>query len=1512
MDHDTKQPHSTNPEDEPDPKTADYSTAATVLALLLLPLLAAGAAASAKVEPSRAEPGPEAAAAYELCETEKTRRAGCEAFLDQLTEGTADPWAFRGAVLCAAEVRGFRRRTLATLDRLPQDSALVLFARGGLHVENQEYETAEQLLRQAVAREPELALAWSTLGFAIRRRGDAAAAIPHIEEALRLAPELVPVQQELLQARLYAGVFDRLLDRLAAIPERWESIGESLIPISGKHPYEIYVTASEEEKNPRALGLIAALTAIPIEYRAAFINAWLRVFQPTEVDLWRPADLIAEKQTTNVVEAALAIEAWLQWAEALGRRDALFYAAGWGLETAYDQSDVASVLRIARSWAELPASPGTRLGRARVALAYAQLLSHGGNLKSSLAAYRKAGILYQATGDRRGQAASWFGVAEVLSHLGNNQDALTAYRKARAIFQSEDTPVNVAYTLAGEADVLFRFGDNEGALAAYRKARALYRKEDDRLGQGHTWNDEADVLFHLGDNEGALAAHRKARSLYEAVGARMGEGNTWTGEGDVLFYLGDIEGALAAHRKARALFEAVGVWLNEANTWIGEGDILFRLGDNQGALAAYRKARSLYHEVTDRLGEGRSWRGEAEVLLFLNDITGSLAASRKARSLAEAVGDRTGEGNSWLTEGDVLLRRGENMPSLAAFRRARSFFQGIADKSGEGWSWRGEAEVLFWLGRTEESLATYRKARALFAAVDDKFGKAKTWQGEGELLIWIGDHEEALVAFREARSLFQAVGDKAGEGSSWRGEAAALRYLGHNQDSLAACRRARVLARTGGDKIGEATAWSDEALALHLPGRYEQALHACRTARVLFQVVGDQNGQGDTWFSEGRTLSTLQEDERSLNAYRKARALYNEVGEKLGQGNTWLGEGEVLWRQAEYESSLAAYHEARTLYQATGEKRSEGNSWVAEADLRLDLGEYEQSLKMYRQARSLYQAVGDRLGEGNTLSGEARVLWRQGDYQSAAAQAAAAVRCFERSGVIPNRINALLVETSATSMLRQPGKAMTLALEGIRLHEDWRQRFITDRHRTPVDQQVYSAYDILISILSTRPAQAAEALTYTEKARSRVLLDLLATGPGYGEDRLSLNLARERLQGRLEEIEHALKEAGSTEIMEELLARQQQLEQKLDWNVYEQRAAGRRLAVAEPLDSTGIQAVASDNGPILIYYAVADKVIGFVVLPDQIEIQVEQIEISWADLKENVGILVYHLANPIREPQSRSPARQLWNQLIDPFVRHLPPGGRLTIIPHGPFHQVPFEALLDSEGHRLFERWNVSIAPSASALAFARRRHRPAADADAFVAFASGRGLKRPSAEVAEIARFFGEQQVVLELTNANYHNYKTIASRSRQLVIASRGVHVSGDHSRHGTYLEIRATSGAHDSRLTAAEIAGIPIEAELVTLAACDTAAGEALLSDERLDLSRAFLIAGAAAVLATRWKVPEDVATSRFLIDFYRAYRRGGPQGRGMRKDEALTLARRLSRERGDPAVIWAAWVLIGDPR
>jgi CHAT domain-containing protein len=404
---------------------------------------------------------------------------------------------------------------------------------------------------------------------------------------------------------------------------------------------------------------------------------------------------------------------------------------------------------------------------------------------------------------------------------------------------------------------------------------------------------------------------------------------------------------------------------------------------------------------------------------------------------------------------------------------------------------------------------------------------------------------------------------------------------------------------------------------------------------------------------------------------------------------------------------------------------------------------------------------------------------------------------------------------------------------------------------------------------------------------------------------------RQRLETEIWRIEEKLRNTAALDQQAVLRSRRRLLNQELEWNSY-QRIAAQEVALSEApsLDAVAIKTLALETGPLLIYYSAEQEVWGFLILPGKNEIVLRSIALSWGDLEREIRDLTHDLANPIYEPHAETQARKLWDLLVAPFAEQIPAGGPLVLVPHRALHGLPFESLLDPAGKPLFERWQISVTPSASALDFARRRHAAPSPGDSFLGFSSGRGLSLPTTEVAEISGFFVTGQAAFHPTVANYQNYLERVAQARHLLIATRGVHLEG--SRSETYLEIDPTQEVHDSRLSAAEIATIPLQAELVTLAACDTSYGHALLSDERLDLTRSFLIARAAAVLATRWKVPEDTVTSRFLADFYRAYRRGGPQGTGVRKDKALTEARRRSRERGDPAQVWAAWVLVGDAR
>lgn len=113
-------------------------------------------------------------------------------------------------------------------------------------------------------------------------------------------------------------------------------------------------------------------------------------------------------------------------------------------------------------------------------------------------------------------------------------------------------------------------------------------------------------------------------------------------------------------------------------------------------------------------------------------------------------------------------------------------------------------------------------------------------------------------------------------------------------------------------------------------------------------------------------------------------------------------------------------------------------------------------------------------------------------------------------------------------------------------------------------------------------------------------------------------------------------------------------------------------------------------------------------------------------------------------------------------------------------------------------------------------------------------------------------------------------------------------------------------DGLLQAREIRKLPINAELVTLSACDGGLGRIEGEEGTSSLVEAFLDAGARTVVASLWPA-EDTYTKSLMEAFYRHLFQGEA------KKEALHQAKiDMLRQFGAtvPPLYWAGFVLVGD--
>ena len=122
-------------------------------------------------------------------------------------------------------------------------------------------------------------------------------------------------------------------------------------------------------------------------------------------------------------------------------------------------------------------------------------------------------------------------------------------------------------------------------------------------------------------------------------------------------------------------------------------------------------------------------------------------------------------------------------------------------------------------------------------------------------------------------------------------------------------------------------------------------------------------------------------------------------------------------------------------------------------------------------------------------------------------------------------------------------------------------------------------------------------------------------------------------------------------------------------------------------------------------------------------------------------------------------------------------------------------------------------------------------------------------------------------------------------------------------------ATSTDTDGLLTADEVANLDLNADLVVLSACNTAAGgNGKSGGAALEgLADAFFDAGARAVIASHWQVP-SASTVSLMTDMFARY--GAHRGQGLA--EALRQAQLalIAKPATSHPFNWAAFTLIGD--
>ncbi len=485
----------------------------------------------------------------------------------------------------------------------------------------------------------------------------------------------------------------------------------------------------------------------------------------------------------------------------------------------------------------------------------------------------------------------------------------------------------------------------------------------------------------------------------------------------------------------------------------------------------------------------------------------------------------------------------------------------------------------------------------------------------------------------------------------------------------------------------------------------------------------------------------------------------------------------------------------------------------------------------------------------------------------------------------------------------EPDRAIDFYKQSIEVIESARASITTDAGRIGFVGDKQEVYGHLVRLLLERGATVA-AFEYSERARSRALVDLLASVREFGaqsveQQKEDTSAIRSYEQAAIKQLE------GQDAEPQDVASLTRSLSDEGRRVLTQTTPQVAVLARVSPTKLTELQPRLQPNEGLLSYYQY-DQDWWLFLLTRSGMIRNVKLPVTAKELEMNVSKFRSALKSGGSEVEDL--AKTLYTQLIFPLEKELLEQTTLTIVPYGILHHLPFAALQSADNQFLIQKYTPRLLPSADLRRFITPE--PFSTSSRILA------LGNPSLNgKAELSGAEQEAQMAAQSARPPTQPLLRQAAEKKALLhdapghsiihIASHGEFDSKTPLQSRLFLAPDKETGS----LTVADLftvgkfdVGPRWSAQFTILSACYTMLGNVESGQDIVGLQRGFFFAGTDSIIGTLWQI-DDQATLSLMTQFYTSLYQG------VGGATALRLAQEDAVNKHMPPKDWAAFTFTG---
>ncbi|KAL3271555.1 hypothetical protein HHI36_022031 [Cryptolaemus montrouzieri] len=1179
--------------------------------------------------------------------------------------------------------------------------------------------------------------------------------------------------------------------------------------------------------------------------------------------------------------------------------------------------------------------------------------SAAGFYESAIKYHKQELTISKEVHDRSSEASTHGNLAVAYQALGARDMALLHYRAHLGIARELKDAAGEACALLNLANCLSSRSEFSEAIPYYEQYLMLSQELADVEGEAKACHFLGYAHYCIGNYREAVRYYDQDLALAKDLQDKMNMGRAYCNLGLAHLALGQLETALECQKYFLAIAHMTNNSSGKFRALGNIGDVLIKMNELEEAIKMYHRQLSLARSIRDREMEAGAYGALGMANRMVKRFDKALGYHTQELSLRQEMSEVQGECRAHGHIGSVQMALGNYTHAFKCYQEQLQRAQELQDCALEAQAYGNlgiarlnMAHYEDAIGYFEQQLATLERLNTPTAQID----RGRAFGSLGDCYEALGDPEEASKCHEQYLAISLKLTSAKDQERAYRGLGHSQRSLGNLQQALVCLEKRLVVAHELGVPEAKAAAYGELGQLHATLGNLEQAVSCLDHQRNIARELNDKIMEADSISGLGCVYQQMGEYMTALRYHQNDLELAEQLELSSLQCRACGNIGAVYESMGNLEEAVHYQEQHLQIAASTNDQLAKTLAYSSLGRVHQLLGNRTQAVAYLSQGLCIAEALGRRDEEAKIRNRLGLALWANDDLEGAQKQLEATTHLLEnirRESRITKdyKLSLFELQSSSYQVLERVLIELNRQDEALVVAERGRNKAFVD---LLLERQGLESRSKLKSGRIDEYVNSVEQIQeIVNRQKASVLYYSLAAGYLYAWLIMpNKGIVKFHSSSLLESNEDLVKNSDPVPTGSGTL-------EKL---------------VSSVRDSLGVEmspctTIAEDqyNDDTL------SERTGFLRMVNRHHLMnSSNYSLSSLFSLGSVGGSVASLQGSTRSSTSaqgstRLNKRQAWKgpsclhalykMLIQPFEEFLPnktTSGKddlnrreLILVLEGDLYLVPFPVLRSSaeNSEYLCERFSLLVVPNLTALRSTRLRKKDPEQSvrslivgnpklpSAIINHYGWKDIPQSEQEAAMVAELLQSQvllgsmatkeQVLSQMEEAECMHFSTHVSWKLSSLVLSPGEVLDQTQSKRlyisdnveeeegselSTSAEIPPLS---EFLLSAADILSLKLSAKLVVVSSSHTRDQQGwATSDGLVALVRAFLAAGAQAVLVSLWPVP-DTATKILLRAFYSALLQGTRAARALA--EAMQTVQH-TKHFAHPAN-WAGFFLVG---